>query len=94
MVPPAPARFSTTMVWANCGPSCSKINLGTMSVVLPAANGTTTRMILDGQVWAPAGMAAQPRRSRTDNRRTMAMSLQVIAAHEPMPPMLALLTRA
>ena len=58
MVPPAPGRFSTTMVWPSCGESCSNTTRGMMSVVLPAPTGTITRSGFAGQVSAPAASAA------------------------------------
>src|SRR5262245_8882804 len=65
MVLPAPARFSTTIGWPSCGDRCSNTTRGTMSVVLPAPNGTITRRGFDGQLCAAAGSArAASARSR------------------------------
>ena len=61
IVPPAPGRFSTTMLWPSCGARYSNTARGMMSVVLPAPTGTITRSGFVGQVSAPAFMAASTR---------------------------------
>ena len=61
MVPPAPVRFSTTMVCPSCCESCSNTMRGMMSVELPAAKGTTARSGFVGQLCAPASVVANER---------------------------------
>ncbi|MCY1560836.1 hypothetical protein D9M68_980220 [compost metagenome] len=48
MVPLAPPRLSTTMGWPMLWLILSVMARAMMSVVLPAANGTITRMALFG----------------------------------------------
>ena len=60
IVAPAPARFSTTMLWPSCGESCSNTTRGMMSVVLPAPTGTIARSGFVGHVSAPASIVANP----------------------------------
>src|SRR5262245_60319909 len=65
IVPPAPARFSTTMGWPSCLESWSKTSRGITSTALPAPNGTIALIGLVGQACASAiretvGSAAAP----------------------------------
>ncbi len=48
MVPPAPARLSTTTVWPHSSVSFCPTVRARMSVALPAVNGTTMRTGLLG----------------------------------------------
>jgi len=48
MLPPAPARFSTTMDWFSACPSLVATARATASVVPPGANGTISRMGREG----------------------------------------------
>src|SRR4051794_6993964 len=54
MRPPAPPRFSTTIVWPSAGLSFSDMSRATASVPPPGAFGTMRRMGLVGQVCACA----------------------------------------
>src|SRR5262249_25102126 len=54
MVPPAPARFSTTIGWPSWLESWSKTSRGTTSTALPAPNGTIALIGLVGQACARA----------------------------------------
>src|SRR6478609_2648130 len=57
-LPPAPARLSTMNCWPNALDSSGAIARARMSVVPPAANGTTMRTGLVGQLlWAQDGAA-------------------------------------
>jgi len=58
MVPPAPVRFSTTMVCPSSCESCSNTMRGMMSVELPAAKGTMACNGFAGQLCAPASVVA------------------------------------
>jgi hypothetical protein len=53
-VPPAPARFSTTIGWPSWLESWSKTSRGTTSTALPAPNGTIALIGLVGQACARA----------------------------------------
>jgi hypothetical protein len=61
IVPPAPTRFSTMMVWPSCVESRSLTMRATMSVPLPGLNGTMTRIGFDGQVRSDEVGALLPR---------------------------------
>src|ERR1700722_15844761 len=58
IVPPAPGRFSTTMVRPSCLPTWSMTTRVITSVALPAPSGTITVMLRDGQSCADAGAAS------------------------------------
>src|SRR5882672_11991422 len=61
IVPPAPARFSTSTGWPQAALSFSPISRAAMSVALPAANGTTMRIGLTGKLAAAcAGASGDP----------------------------------
>jgi hypothetical protein len=58
MLPPAPGLLSTMKVWPNALPSSGASARARMSVVPPAAKGTTMRTGLFGQPdWAHSGAA-------------------------------------
>jgi predicted carbohydrate-binding protein with CBM5 and CBM33 domain len=74
MVPPAPARFSTTTGWPSEADSFSATRRATTSVEPPAGNGTTIRTGRDGKVCAATGKASVPARPASTVRRLMNMS--------------------
>src|SRR6478735_6017337 len=70
MLPPAPARFSTTTVWPNFTCMWVARMRAKRSAEPPAPNGTTMVICLAGQSWAQAGAApTSPAIKAANNRR-------------------------
>src|SRR5688500_742254 len=76
MLPPAPARFSTTTDWPQASPSFCARRRATTSVAPPAAKGTTIFTGLLGQACAAAscGARARSRAARPPRNRVMFIS--------------------
>jgi hypothetical protein len=58
VVPPAPGRGSTTIVWPRRRPRCSATSRATMSTFAPGVNPCIMMMVRPP--WASAGVAAIP----------------------------------
>ena len=87
ILPPAPARLSTTMGWPSSSPSRSAITRAVTSVAPPAWKGTIRRIGRLGQgAWAKAGAARRGAAARTA-RRVMLMRRRVTP--RPPPPQAA-----
>src|SRR5690606_9736147 len=70
MVPPAPARFSTTTVWPRVGRMASASERATLSVGPPAANGTIILIGRSGySPWAAPAAKSALAASSTDSVR-------------------------
>ena len=88
MVPLAPPRLSMISVWPMLVPILSAMMRAMMSVVLPAAKGTTTRIGLVGYaaVWASAVVAVAAAKHASEAvaaRRAkvfMFVSMELVAA--------------
>src|SRR5262245_11349832 len=65
MVPPAPPLFSMTTVWPRLVVSAAPTARATVSVALPAVNGTMMWIVRDGQACAHAPRVALPARAAT-----------------------------
>src|SRR5512134_3170159 len=75
MLPPAPARFSTSTGWPSAAESLSPSARAVTSVEPPGGYGTMSRTGLDGQPCA-CGASAQSETTRANSRRGRARTLQ------------------
>ena len=71
LLPPAPGLFSTMKVWPKTFCNSGAKARARMSVVPPAANGTTMRTGLDGQACARAASGSDESKARVWRRLGM-----------------------
>src|SRR5882757_2799291 len=81
MVPPAPGRFSTTMVAPICLATWSMTTRAITSLALPAPSGTTTVMFLEGQSWADAAPDSNASAIPNASRRLLRLSMVALPRH-------------
>src|SRR5262245_3614965 len=77
VVPPAPGRGSTTIVWPRRLPSCSAIRRATMSTLAPGVNPCIIVMVRP--LWAKAGTAARAERPVSAARRVKLVVMVVVS---------------
>src|ERR1700751_4749540 len=73
MVPPAPPKFSITIVWPRTSPNRAPKMRATVSEALPAANGTIIETDRSGQFCAGAAVAVSAARASEQSRRRAIM---------------------
>src|ERR1700754_3815713 len=73
MVPPAPPKFSITIVWPRTSPNRAPKMRATVSEALPAANGTIIETGRSGQFCAGAAVAVSAARASEQTRRRAIM---------------------